>query len=236
MIYLTTDYITAGLQPCRAIFHFYPVKGNIKIPSTAEYTRGLFTILRDTSYIFAGLTMAPQGLIFKWIFFFQSRTTNFFFCVAMIQDGSKGNFAGQIIGRTYQWANPDNGTDILDYRDAGDASCQRNSICYSVPSNHSISATTTTSLTMTASTTFTIKPKSTEITTTTTLAELKKETVFVTHTVQLWETKTTDITQTINITDVTNVTLTFTSYTYLTDTTTTTFGIKRLSSLFVQVN
>ncbi|GAA5798120.1 hypothetical protein HPULCUR_003520 [Helicostylum pulchrum] len=170
MIYLTTDYITAGLQPCRAIFHFYPVKGNIKIPSTAEYTRGLFTILRDTSYIFAGLTMAPQ---------------------AMILDGSKGNFAGQIIGRTYQWANPVNGTDILDYRDAGDPS-----------------------------------------------SESKKETIFVTHIVQLLETKTIDITyystqqltNTINITSVTNVTNTFTSYIYLTDldarlvTTTTTFG------------
>ncbi|KAI8047481.1 hypothetical protein BDF21DRAFT_469397 [Thamnidium elegans] len=222
MIYLTTDYITAGLQPCRAIFHFYPVKGNIKISSTAKYTHGLFTILRDTSNMFAGLTIAPQ---------------------AMIQDGSKGNFAGQVIGRTYQWANPVDGTDILDYRDAGDPSCQRNHLCY-LPSNYSTSTTkltttttTTTTTTKTESAASTIKQGYTE--TTTTLTESKKETTPVTHIIQLWKTKTLNITyystqqliNTINITDVTNVTATFTSYIYIIDldsklvTTTTTLGL-----------
>lgn len=61
MIYLTTDHISAGLQPCRAIFHFYPVTGDHKIPSSSKFTQGLFTIVRDTSYMFSGLIMAPQG-------------------------------------------------------------------------------------------------------------------------------------------------------------------------------
>ncbi|KAG2232330.1 hypothetical protein INT48_002279 [Thamnidium elegans] len=203
MIYLTTDYITAGLQPCRAIFHFYPVKGNIKISSTAKYTHGLFTILRDTSNMFAGLTIAPQ---------------------AMIQDGSKGNFAGQVIGRTYQWANPvDEMLEILLV-------------------SATIYVTSLQTIQPTESAASTIKQGYTE--TTTTLTESKKETTPVTHIIQLWKTKTLNITyystqqliNTINITDVTNVTATFTSYIYIIDldsklvTTTTTLVFSRVSS------
>lgn len=53
------------LNPCRAIFHFYPVSGDQNQPSTAKFDQNsLITVIRDTTDTLAGTVFAPQGKVF----------------------------------------------------------------------------------------------------------------------------------------------------------------------------
>ncbi|KAG1086040.1 hypothetical protein G6F42_021150 [Rhizopus arrhizus] len=130
-IYLTTDNIGAGLEPCRAIFHFYPVNGNTNDPRSGVYDlNAQAELVRDSNGYLGGLTFAPK---------------------MVISDGDNGGFAGQLVGRAYQWRNPSGGTNILNYDDTGDL-CQGQFVCFP-PTNYTRPPITTHSVTITTTTT-----------------------------------------------------------------------------------
>ncbi|KAI9473692.1 MAG: hypothetical protein EXX96DRAFT_541368 [Benjaminiella poitrasii] len=162
-VFIDTDYATAGLQPCRAIFHFYAVTGNITDPASATYTSSSnYTISRNTTGMFAGSTFAPA---------------------AEIEDGTIGNFAGQIVADRYRWSSPASGVNILNYADTGD-SCQGNFACYP-PSNYTRTLTT---LTTSATRTVTVSDASSTTTTTletSTITESVPPTVVIAGTVTI---------------------------------------------------
>ncbi|KAL7331867.1 hypothetical protein PS15p_203995 [Mucor circinelloides] len=151
-IYLTTDNIGAGLQPCRAIFHFYPVSGNTNVPRSGVYdSNAQAELVRDSNGYMGGLTFAPK---------------------MVISDGDNGGFAGQLVGRAYQWRNPSGGTNILNYGDTGDL-CQGQFVCFP-PTNYTRPPITTHSVTIT--TTITTEATSTVLDTLTVTLPTASET------------------------------------------------------------
>ncbi|CEP12572.1 hypothetical protein [Parasitella parasitica] len=92
-IIVDTNNPSAGLNPCKVIYNFYPVN------EYGEYLPyGEFTLLRKTGSQLGGFTLAPRGHII---------------------DGSTGNFAGNIVGLSYLWENANSGVEIHDYKAAG---------------------------------------------------------------------------------------------------------------------
>ncbi|GAN05993.1 hypothetical protein MAM1_0108d05469 [Mucor ambiguus] len=166
-IYVTTDTIGAGVQPCRAIYHFYPVVGNPNIPTVRTYDpTAQAELVRGGKGYLSGLTFAPRMIV---------------------SDSDSGGFAGQIVSRAYQWQNPAGGTDILNYNDTGDI-CQGKFVCFP-PTNYTRPPITTHSVTITTTTTseetFTLQD-----TVTVTLPTDSEATVYVdsTHTIFVYQT------------------------------------------------
>ncbi|KAI8645361.1 hypothetical protein BD408DRAFT_480629 [Parasitella parasitica] len=91
-ISITTDRPSSSLSGCRVIYNFYPINTSTsKIDTTAE-----ISITRLTNKRMEGLVMNLYG---------------------RINDGPRGNFAGQLVGKSYQWVNTSQGADIMDYED-----------------------------------------------------------------------------------------------------------------------
>ncbi|KAL7321127.1 hypothetical protein PS15m_000938 [Mucor circinelloides] len=89
---ITTARPSAGLSGCRVIYNFYPVNTDTsKIDTT-----GQIAIHRLTSGKMEGLVMNLYGPIY---------------------DGPEGNFAGQLVGKSYQWEYPNQGVNIIDYEE-----------------------------------------------------------------------------------------------------------------------
>ncbi|GAN08260.1 hypothetical protein MAM1_0196c07767 [Mucor ambiguus] len=91
-ISITTARPSSGLSGCRVIYNFYPINTKTSVIDT----NAQITIHRLTSDKMEGLVMNLYGPIY---------------------DGPQGNFAGQLVGRSYQWENPSKGVDIMDYQD-----------------------------------------------------------------------------------------------------------------------
>ncbi|KAF1807321.1 hypothetical protein FB192DRAFT_1432570 [Mucor lusitanicus] len=89
---ITTARPSSGLSGCRVIYNFYP----INTATSAIDTTAQITIHRLTSDKMEGLVMNLYGPIY---------------------DGPQGNFAGQLVGKSYQWEDPTQGANIMDYED-----------------------------------------------------------------------------------------------------------------------
>lgn len=54
--------IGAGVEPCRAIYHFYPVSGNPNVPTSGVYDPSAQAeVVRDARGYLTGLTFAPKS-------------------------------------------------------------------------------------------------------------------------------------------------------------------------------
>ncbi|KAI8146473.1 hypothetical protein BJV82DRAFT_703854 [Fennellomyces sp. T-0311] len=92
-ITINTNNPSNGFNACRTVYNFFPVR------ETGTYTSlGEFTLIRQTASQFEGFTLAPQGHIL---------------------DGTTGNFAGNLIARSYTWLS-NSGVEIHDYASTGD--------------------------------------------------------------------------------------------------------------------
>ncbi|CEP16950.1 hypothetical protein [Parasitella parasitica] len=91
-ISITTDRPSSGLSGCRVIYNFYPINTSTStIDTTAE-----ISINRLTNNKMEGLVMNLYG---------------------SVNDGPHGNFAGQLVGKSYKWINTSQGADIMNYED-----------------------------------------------------------------------------------------------------------------------
>ncbi|KAL9538625.1 hypothetical protein MBANPS3_010788 [Mucor bainieri] len=164
---LDTTNPSAGLNICKTLFNIYPVDENGQFVPDGE-----FTLNRKTGGQLEGFINAPLGNII---------------------DGSVGNFAGNVVGKSYTWEKPSDGVELHDMK-AGGGSCEAYDGCMPFFLPPGVSKTTSRKTTTTKATT-----KTTSKGTTTTTEDVDVETLTDTLTVTKLQPATTTVTDTATL-------------------------------------